>query len=100
MCKELFNTSQAHSIQVSLQDTRYYRLISRSVHHTNLCCLRCSHQENYEHRRQWMLDQIRFLNIIFAIYVTAYAVMFYYSHLIEYVDESEANIVSKSKLSN
>jgi hypothetical protein len=47
-----------------------------------------------------MVDRIRFLNIIFAIYVSAYAVMSYNSHLIEYVDESNANIVEKSKLSN
>ena len=67
--------TQARSKQVSLQDTRYYHLISRCVRRAYLCGADSHTKQNYEHRRQWMVDRIRFLTSVFAIDVAAYAVM-------------------------
>lgn len=47
-------------------------------------------KQSYEHRRQCMVDRIRFLTSIFAIDVAAYTVMSNHYHLVVYVDESEA----------
>ncbi|WP_220452568.1 hypothetical protein [Colwellia sp. RSH04] len=67
--------TQARSKQVSLQDTRYYHLISRCVRRAYLCGEDNHTKQSFEHRRQWMVDRIRFLTSIFAIDVAAYAVM-------------------------
>jgi REP element-mobilizing transposase RayT len=82
--------TQSRSKQVSLQDTRYYHLISRCVRRAFLCGEDVYTKHSYEHRRQWMVDRIRFLTSVFAIDVAAYAVMSNHYHLVVYVDESEA----------
>ena len=82
--------TQARSKQVSLQDTRYYHLISRCVRRAYLCGEDHHTKQSFEHRRQWMVDRIRFLTSVFAIDVAAYAVMSNHYHLVVYVDESEA----------
>jgi hypothetical protein len=81
---------QSRSKQVSLQGTRYYHLISRCVRRAYLCGEDAYTKQSYEHRRQWMVDRIRFLTSIFAIDVAAYTVMSNHYHLVVYVDESEA----------
>ena len=53
--------TQARSKQVSLQDTRYYHLISRCVRRAYLCGGDIHTKQSFEHRRQWMVDRIRFL---------------------------------------
>ncbi len=78
--------TQARSKQVSLQDTHYYHLISRCVRRAYLCGENVQTKQSFEHRRQWMIDRIRFLTTIFAIDVAAYAVMSNHYHLVVYVD--------------
>ncbi len=82
--------TQSRSKQVSLQDTRFYHLISRCVRRAYLCGEDVYTNQSYEHRRQWMVDRIRFLTSVFAIDVAAYAVMSNHYHLVVYVDEDEA----------
>ena len=72
--------TQARSKQVSLQDTCYYHLISRCVRRAYLCGEDSHTQQSFEHRRQWMVDRIRFLTSVFAIDVAAYAVMSNHYH--------------------
>jgi REP element-mobilizing transposase RayT len=90
--------TQSRSQQVSLQDTRYYHLISRCVRRAYLCGEDTYTKQSFEHRRQWMVDRIRFLASVFAIDVAAYAVMSNHYHLIVYVDESEANAWSNDEV--
>ncbi|MDO6555355.1 transposase [Colwellia sp. 4_MG-2023] len=82
--------TQSRRQQVSLQDTRYYHLISRCVRRAYLCGEDAYSKQSFEHRRQWMVDRIRFLTNIFAIDVAAYAVMSNHYHLVVYVDEEAA----------
>jgi hypothetical protein len=44
--------TQARSTQVSLQDTRYYHLISRCVRRAYLCGEDNQTKQSFEHRRQ------------------------------------------------
>jgi len=90
--------TQARSKQISLQDTRYYHLISRCVRRAYLCGKDNHTKQSFEHRRQWMVDRIRFLTSVFAIDVAAYAVMSNHYHLVVYVDESEANAWSEEEV--
>jgi hypothetical protein len=48
--------TQARSKQVSLEDTRYYHLISRFVRRAYLCGEDPHTKQSFEHRRQWMVD--------------------------------------------
>jgi len=50
--------TQSRSKQVSLQDTRYYHLISRCVRRAYLCGVDSYSKKSFEHRRQWMVDRI------------------------------------------
>jgi hypothetical protein len=75
---------------VSLQDTRYYHLISRCVRRAYLCGEDAYTKQSYEHRRQWMVDRILFLTSIFSIDVATYAVMSNHYHLVVYVDDNLA----------
>jgi hypothetical protein len=72
--------TQSRAKQVSLQNTRYYHLISRCVRRAYLCGEDAYTKQSYEHRRQLMVDRIRFLTSIFAIDVAAYAVMSNHYH--------------------
>lgn len=63
--------TQARSKQVSLKDTRYYHLISGCVRRAYLCGEDSYSKQSFEHRRQFMVDRIRFFTAIFAIDVAA-----------------------------
>ncbi|MFT5816336.1 MAG: hypothetical protein ACI9VT_004114 [Psychroserpens sp.] len=52
--------TQSRSKQVSLLDTHYYHLISRCVRRAYLFGEDAYTKQSYEHRRQWMVDRIRF----------------------------------------
>ncbi|NRA62753.1 MAG: transposase [Psychrobium sp.] len=46
--------------------------------------------QNYEHRRQWIVDRLMLLSDIFAIDIAAYAVLSNHYHTVLYVDKGRA----------
>ncbi|PKG36981.1 transposase, partial [Psychromonas sp. Urea-02u-13] len=79
--------TQSRDTLISLADTPYYHCISRCVRRAFLCGDDKYSGQSFEHRRQWMIDRIRFLTHVFSIEVCAYAIMSNHYHLVLYVNE-------------
>ena len=92
--------TQSRKSQVSLQDTKYYHLISRCVRKAYLCGFDKDTNKNFEHRRLWMVNRIRFLSSIFAIDIAAYALMSNHYHLVVHVNEEEGKGWSNEDVCN
>ena len=67
---------------ISISDTPYYHIINRCVRRAFLCGHDDKTGQSYEHRRQWIVDRIKFLAGIFTIDLCAYAIMHNHYHLV------------------
>jgi REP element-mobilizing transposase RayT len=83
---------------ISLADTPYYHITSRCVRRAYLCGVDRYSGQNYEHRRQWVVDRIRLLSSLFAIDVCAYAVMSNHYHLVLKVCPEQLNGLSEEEI--
>lgn len=80
----------ARSEHLDLSITPYYHCMARCVRRAFLCGKDSYTGENYEHRKAWVRDRLRFLGSLFAIDVCAYAVMSNHLHVVLHVDEERA----------
>jgi hypothetical protein len=64
----------------SLQSTPYYHCVSRCVRRAFLCGEDRHTQQNYDHRRQWILDCLKQLTGVFAIKLAAFSCMSNHVH--------------------
>lgn len=64
----------------------FFHCISRCVRRAWLCGTDPVSGNNYDHRREWMLERMRLLTTCFAIDVYAYALMSNHYHIVFYVD--------------
>lgn len=60
----------------------FYHVASRCVRRSWLCGKDKVSGKNFNHRKQWLIDRIRFLGQYFAVEVHAYAIMSNHFHLI------------------
>ena len=80
----------ARADQVDLSVTPYYHCIARCVRRAFLCGKDAYSGQNYEHRREWVRQRLRFLAGLFAIDVCAYAVLSNHLHVVLHVDAERA----------
>ena len=74
------------SQQISLLDTPYYHICSRTVRKAFLCGMDKDSGISFEHRRTWIEKRIFQLTQVFAIDICAYAIMHNHLHLVLHVD--------------
>ncbi len=72
----------ARAQQVDLAATPYYHCVNRCVRRAFLCGEDSHSGQNYDHRKQWVVDQLAKLASIFAVDICAYAVMSNHYHVV------------------
>ena len=88
----------ARNNQISVSDTPYYHCIGRCVRRAFLCGEDPITGQNYEHRRQWIVDKLAELSEVFAINVCAYAVMSNHYHAVLHIDTEQAEAWSDDQV--
>jgi len=76
---------------IDLQSTPYYHVMNRCVRRAFLCGKDHYSGQCYQHRRQWILDEVKTLSNVFAIDICAYAIMSNHYHLVLRVNREEAS---------
>lgn len=76
--------------QINLTATPYYHVVSRCVRRTFLCGIDSETGQDYSHRKQWIVNRVKYLARIFAMNIAAYAVMSNHYHLVLHVDKEMA----------
>jgi len=82
--------TQSRLSQVNVDETPYYHCMTRCVRRAFLCGDDRYSGKNFDHRKQWVVERMRFLTAVFAIDVCAYAVMSNHLHLVLHVDRERA----------
>jgi REP element-mobilizing transposase RayT len=90
--------NRPRKVLISLADTPYYHITSRCVRRAFLCGVDHYSGQDYEHRRQWVVDRIRLLSSLFAIDVCAYAVMSNHYHLVLNLCPEQLNNLSDEQI--
>ena len=90
--------TRARGSIIDLQSTPYYHCISRCVRRAFLCGEDSFSGQNYEHRREWIVERLSWLTQTFAIDVASYAVMSNHYHLVLRVDVGKAKAWSESTI--
>ena len=75
---------------ISVTDTPYYHCISRCIRRAFLCGKDELTGKNFEHRREWVEEKLTILNEVFAIDISAYAIMSNHTHLVLCIDIDSA----------
>jgi REP element-mobilizing transposase RayT len=82
--------TQPRKQQVCLEATPYYHCICRCVRRAFLCGDDKVTGQNFDHRKQWLVDKVTLLSSVFAIEICAYSIMSNHYHLVLKVDKVTA----------
>ena len=92
--------TQARRALVSLESTPYYHCVSRCVRRAFLCGDDTYSQQNFDHRRQWILDRMKQLTDVFSIKIASYAIMSNHYHIIVRIDRDQALLWSDDEVTD
>ncbi len=86
--------TRAREQQICCADTPYYHCISRVVRKAFLCGFDKTTQQDYGHRRQWVIDRLAEIDAVFCIDVCSYAIMSNHYHLVLYINQHEIDALT------
>jgi len=75
---------------ISLESTPYYHCVSRCVRRAFLCGDDHYSNQNFDHRRQWILDRLKQLTDVFAIRIASFAILSNHYHIVVRIDKDQA----------
>lgn len=81
--------AKPRSQQISLLDTPYYHICSRTVRKAFLCGIDTQTGVSFEYRRTWIEQRLFKLAQVFAIDICAHVVMHNHLHLVLHVDSEQ-----------
>lgn len=87
--------TRARKNQVDINTTPYYHCIARCVRRAFLCGEDFYTGKSYEHRKLWIVEEIKKLGEVFAIDICAYAIMSNHYHLVLHVNKEKARALSE-----
>lgn len=83
--------TRARKTLIALDATSYFHICVRTVRDGYLCGYDRSTGRNFDHRKQWLEDELLRLGQIFAIDISAYAIMSNHYHVVLHVDKVRAS---------
>lgn len=89
---------RARHTQIALESTPYYHVVSRCVRRAFLCGVDKSTGRDYEHRREWIENEILRLGGLFALGVSAFAVMSNHFHIVLYINIKQSKGWSEAEV--
>lgn len=90
--------TQSRESQVNVDTTPYYHCMCRCVRRAYLCGRDRESGKNFEHRKAWVVERLRFLSSVFAIDICAYAVMSNHLHVVLHVDRERAEAMNAEEV--
>ena len=90
--------TRARKELIAVEDTPFYHCISRCVRRAYLCGDDYQTQKNFDHRKGWLVEKIKFLASVYAIDVCAYAVLSNHYHLVLFINQDEAKAWSEQEV--
>ncbi len=88
----------ARKNQICLEATPYYHLINRCVRRGFLCGYDKLTKKDFSHRKQLLLERLKYLADTFAIKICAYAILDNHYHLVVCVDAEAASHWSRDEV--
>jgi REP element-mobilizing transposase RayT len=90
--------TRARREQVCLESTPFYHCICRCVRRAFLCGDDYHSGQNFDHRKQWVVERVKQLSSIFSVDICAYAIMSNHYHLVLRIDQKRALAWSKEEV--
>ena len=79
--------TKPRSQQIIPERTQFYHCMSRCVRQSYLCGDNPATQQNFDHRKQWLVDRVKQLAQVFTIDICAFAVMSNHYHLVLHLNQ-------------